>query len=144
MTNSEGYIIIKWEINGVVYDSENCNDMCTVDETDNGNSTLTVHTGSMDRAMGVTALKIVCVVNQTVSQRPERMIEVRPAVKILRNEAAQLILSPAPITQPPTTKPTTPTSEPLSSQPGENGEIHDLNPVPLAFAGHDIRKLASK
>ena len=122
MTNGGGDITIKWEINGVVYDSENCGDLCRVDETDNGNSTLTVHTGTMDRVMDVTTLNIVCVVTQTLSERPEGMTEYRN----LSSEAAQLVLSPAPTTQPPTTQPMTPTSESISTQSGEYGEIDDL------------------
>ena len=128
MTNGEGDITIKWEINGAVYDSENCN-MCRVEETDNGNSTLTVHTGTLDRVMNETTLNIVCVVNQTVPERPEgmnEMIEVRSIYRNLSSEAAQLVLSPAPPTQPPTTQPTTPTPGSISSSSGESSEIDDL------------------
>ena len=127
MTNSGGDITIKWEINGTVYASENCSDLCTVKRTDNGNSTLTVHTltvhtGNMDPVMNETTMNIVCIVTQTLPERPQGMKEYRN----LSSEAAQLVLSPAPPPTQPTAQPTSPTSGPLSSSSGESSEIDDL------------------
>ena len=96
VTNGDGDITIKWEINGVVYASENCSDICTVDETDNS-SILTIYTGNMDRVTDIATFKIVCIVNQTVFGQSEglrEMIEVRSAYRGLRSEPAQLIISP--------------------------------------------------
>ena len=127
MTNGGGDITIKWEINGTVYDSENCSDLCTVKRTDNGNSTLTVHTltvhtGTLDPVMDETTLNIVCTVTQTLPERPQGMNEYRN----LSSEAAQLVLSPAPPPTQPPTQPMTPTSGSISSSSGEYSEIDDL------------------
>ena len=104
---NRGDLTIKWEVDSVLYDGENCN-FCSLMVTNNGNgiksSTLIINTRNiiMSQVTNVTYLSIVCIVNQTIvgSLDEARAIEVRSESRLERSNMAQLIIFSIPTTQP--------------------------------------------
>lgn len=97
---------------GELYDSDYCSDLCSQLENDvNGitTSTLTINTRNMPPVTIVIHLNIVCVVNQTLVGPPTRSQtnKVKPVSRLERSKTAQLTISPAPAILPPVPSMTT-------------------------------------
>ena len=115
---------IKWEVDGILYDEEVCDDMenCTVTDSTSGHtSTLELYTEHIEPS----TLTIVCVVNQTLPDKASlendttEVILPRTTSKTMRHEGVQLEIMPSP--------PTTPATGAISTSPPGMHECGNIN-----------------
>ena len=117
--NGFGTFVIKWEVDGVPYDRQFCNDAenCTITEPNGRMSRLELNTEHirLDPNRNEKTLNIVCVVNQTLRMPDRTSLENATTQVILpnttsrtsRSGSVQLKILP-PVTTPPTVPATTP------------------------------------